>query len=197
MTDVYKNLVHKQLIAELKAWRFARDQWKEKTIKSDNQLAAERAARERAERAIRTRPDYDLRCQECGAPHWLDTSLPSEIWNRIAKPEDILCLLCIDERLERAGIKTDQAEFYFVGRALQSKVYAESHGRVAEAERRAERAEARLAECLEALRYIRQRANDRDPDPMYDSLVIHDMHNRAAEALTSDGSAVHDKGGAK
>lgn len=83
------------------------------------------------ERASRTRPDYDLRCDDCGAPHNFDTSLPSAVWNQVADPADILCLLCIDARLEKAGLKCDEAEFYFVGRALSSKLYTESHGEVA------------------------------------------------------------------
>lgn len=93
-------------------------------------LARVEAELERLQRASRTRPDYDLRCN-CGAPHWLDTSIPSAIWNEVAEPGDLLCLLCIDQRLAAAGLSTDQAEFYFVGDALRSKPYAESHGEVA------------------------------------------------------------------
>lgn len=77
---------------------------------------------EAAEKANRTRTDYDLRCQECGRAHILDTSLPSEIWNQIAKPEDHLCTTCIDDRLAVKGL-TAEAEFYFVGNALVSKLY--------------------------------------------------------------------------
>jgi hypothetical protein len=73
-------------------------------------------------RALRTRPDYDFRCQDCGAPHNLDTSIPSEIWNRIAPDRGALCTLCIDDRLAEAGLTTE-AEFYFVGRALKSRLY--------------------------------------------------------------------------
>jgi hypothetical protein len=88
--------------------------------------------------ACRTRPDYNLRCQDCGAPHNLDTSIPSPIWNAICenRPEvppgaagigmpevGLLCILCIDERLQKAGLTCHEAEFYFVGRALSSKLY--------------------------------------------------------------------------
>lgn len=68
------------------------------------------------------RPDYALRCEECGRAHILDTSLPSHIWNQIAKPEDILCTVCIDQRLVAQGM-TAEAEFYFAGKGLQSKLY--------------------------------------------------------------------------
>lgn len=107
------------------------------------------------ERATRTRPDYDLRCDACGAPHWLDTSLSSEVWNTIARrgqPDEVglLCLLCIDERMEAAGL-TDEAEFYFVGGALKSKLYAESRGCIADLERRLTAADARAGRLREAL----------------------------------------------
>lgn len=81
-----------------------------------------RATVARLERAARTRDDYDLRCQNCGAPHNLDTSIPSEIWNQIAEPEDILCTLCIEEKLQAKGL-TAKAQFYFSGEALSSQLY--------------------------------------------------------------------------
>lgn len=83
-----------------------------------------RAALARAQYASRTRPDYDLHCQECGAPHWIDTVLPSETWNQIADPSDLLCMLCIDARLKAAGLHAE-AEFYFGGAALVSKMYGQ------------------------------------------------------------------------
>lgn len=70
----------------------------------------------------RTRPEYDLRCQECGSPHWLDTSLPIEMWNKIARSEDIFCLLCIDDKMKALDL-TCEVEFYFVGKAVASKLY--------------------------------------------------------------------------
>lgn len=75
-------------------------------------------------KASRTRDDYNLRCEECGAPHWIDTSLPSGIWNRIAPDADVLCMLCIDDRLAAAGMKVE-ARFYFAGEGLQSELYAD------------------------------------------------------------------------
>lgn len=74
-------------------------------------------------RASRTRPDYALRCDACGAPHWLDTSIPSEVWNRIAPEVGLLCLLCIDERVAALGLTNVPAEFYFVGKGLLSRLY--------------------------------------------------------------------------
>lgn len=76
------------------------------------------------ERASRVRPGYELRCDECGAPHWFDTSLPSEIWNKIADPGEMLCLLCIEARLAAAGIHAE-AEFYYAGEFLKSALYPE------------------------------------------------------------------------
>jgi hypothetical protein len=73
---------------------------------------------------MRTRPDYDLRCERCAAPHNLDTSIPSSIWNQVARPKaySILCTLCIDDLVASAGLICE-AEFYFVGRAVSSKLY--------------------------------------------------------------------------
>lgn len=96
------------------------------------------------QKACRTRADYNLRCQDCGAAHNVDTSLPSHIWNQIAKPEDVLCTLCIDERLQRAGLTCNEAEFYYVGTALRSKPYKESHGQLAALARRVVEACAKL-----------------------------------------------------
>jgi hypothetical protein len=96
-------------------------------------------------RASRTRADYDLRCEDCGAAHNLDTSIPSELWNRICRnpgaaemglsETEVLCTLCIDERLTKAGLTCDIAEFYFVGRALKSRLYAASTGDAEERDR--------------------------------------------------------------
>lgn len=95
-------------------------------------------------RANATRPDYDLHCEECGRAHILDTSLPSEIWNQIADPADILCTTCIDSRLAAKGL-TALAEFYFVGEALTSKLYDR------DLSSRLEAAEAKVAERDAAL----------------------------------------------
>lgn len=55
-------------------------------------------------------------------------SIPSEIWNQICGSDDVLCVLCIDERLKKSGLKCDEAEFYFNGKSLKSKLYDDSHG---------------------------------------------------------------------
>src|SRR3990167_9379614 len=89
---------------------------------------------EKISRALRTRPDYDLRCDDCGAPHILDTSIPSAIWNKVASDVSCLCTLCIDDRVAAAGLSC-RAEFYFVGRAVRSRLYDDSFGDVAEANR--------------------------------------------------------------
>ncbi|HEX7051762.1 MAG TPA: hypothetical protein VF188_16270 [Longimicrobiales bacterium] len=80
-------------------------------------------------------PD-NFTCQDCGRKHQLDTSLPSEIWNRIARPEDVLCVECIDRRAKAAGV-TAEVEFYYVGEAIRSRRYSESHGEVDHAAREA------------------------------------------------------------
>lgn len=82
--------------------------------------------------ANRVREDYPFRCQRCGAPHWLDTSVPSEVWNQIVgrdTPEGdkrgMLCLLCIDELVAEAGLSCE-VEFHFGGRGITSKTYSDS-----------------------------------------------------------------------
>lgn len=47
-------------------------------LKGDN--AALRSRIEELEQANSTRPDYDLRCEQCGRAHILDTSISSDIW---------------------------------------------------------------------------------------------------------------------
>ena len=80
----------------------------------------------------------ELACNECGWPHLIDTSLPSEIWNQIAEPHEMLCANCIDKRLDKAGIVAE-AEFYFSGKALHSRMYDESYGDIqANVERKAD-----------------------------------------------------------
>ena len=117
---------------------------------------------ERLHHASRTRADYDLRCEDCGGSHYLDCSIPSDVWNRVCENRDgalpgadgigmkavtLLCAMCLDDRLVKAGIACDVAEFYFVGKALRSRMYAESSGDVAKAER--ERDDL-VAECVKA-----------------------------------------------
>jgi len=81
-------------------------------------------------RANSTIPDYDLHCEECGRAHILDTVIPSEIWNQIADPANVLCTICIDRRLTAKGL-TAEAEFYFTCEGLSSKLYAASYGELA------------------------------------------------------------------
>ena len=64
----------------------------------------------------------NLCCDDCGAHHWLDTSLPSAAWNQIAKPEETLCTACIDKRAVAKGIEFE-CEFYWIGQAGRSKLY--------------------------------------------------------------------------
>lgn len=87
----------------------------------------------------------------------MDTSLPSVVWNQIADPSEMLCTLCIDARMEKAGVNCNEAEFYFVGKRLLSKLYTESHGDVARLERLVER----YAEALRAAEGIHDRYCDR------------------------------------
>ncbi len=82
-------------------------------------------------RATRVRPDYPFLCHGCGAAHVLDTSIPSEVWNRIAPEGGFLCTLCIDERVVALGLKDIPAEFYFAGQGISSRLYTDSLGDVA------------------------------------------------------------------
>ena len=109
--------------------------------------AAQRAEIERLTKASRTRADYNLRCDECGSPHWLDTSIPSDIWNRIAPDGGTLCVLCIDERLTQHGLKAE-AEFYYVGKNLRSKSYGDDQITQLQAELLAWKHSAENADCL-------------------------------------------------
>lgn len=61
-------------------------------------------------------------CGDCGLPHSIDSSLPSDVWNRIAEPHEMLCPVCIDARLVKHGLTCD-AKFYFNGRALHGYPY--------------------------------------------------------------------------
>ena len=102
------------------------------------------------EHANRTRPDYDLRCQDCGRAHILDTVIPSDIWNQIVPEPEIglLCTTCIDDRLVKAGLAIE-AKFYYAGTALNSKLYADDIASVEEVEQaRKEREAAALAHTL-------------------------------------------------
>lgn len=88
-------------------------------------------------------------CEDCGGPHMVDTSIPSPIWNAICRnpgaagigmPEvGLLCTACIDARLVKAGLTCDVAEFYYVGKALVCRLYAESTGTIDDLIRRMRR----------------------------------------------------------
>lgn len=124
------------------------------SLDTGNALVAEA---ERLARAARTRPDYDIRCSQCGASHWVDTSIPSELWNQIAEAHDILCALCIDDRLAAKGLRCDDAEFYYVGAALSSSLYAR------DANDRIRALEAELAEWKgKAVRAREDHADEKD-----------------------------------
>lgn len=104
-------------------------EWADKEALARQEIGALKVRVEELETAARTRPDYDLRCDECGAPHWLDTSIDLDIWDTIAPNGGVLCLLCIDAKVASAGLKCE-AEFYFTGRAVVSKLYTERCGEI-------------------------------------------------------------------
>jgi hypothetical protein len=70
-----------------------------------------------------------LRCNQCGDVHWVDVSCPSEIWNQIAAPSEMLCGPCIDQRLRAKGL-TCEAKFYMGGdgKGLSSAPYLTQQG---------------------------------------------------------------------
>jgi hypothetical protein len=83
------------------------------------------------------RTTSDILCEQCGGPHYIDTSLPSEIWNQIKGDDSVLCPSCIDKRLVAAGLNAS-AEFYFAGIALGSKSYTISQGDIEHLHRHAQ-----------------------------------------------------------
>ena len=109
----------------------------------------------RSRRALRTRPDYNFRCDECGAPHNLDTSIPSDMWNQIMPNGGALCTLCIDDKLAAAGLAAP-AEFYFVGAALTCRLYTDDNAALRQ---RLADAEARVQRMGEALSWYQEKAD--------------------------------------
>jgi hypothetical protein len=65
-----------------------------------------------------------LKCTDCGGPHQFDCVIPSEVWNKVAGDADLLCFACIDKRVKAAGLFCE-CEFYVVGEAVQSRLYAD------------------------------------------------------------------------
>lgn len=68
----------------------------------------------------------DFFCSDCGTKEYADCSVDSKIWNYVASPNEMLCPLCLDERLFAAGISGVECRFYFVGKSLSSAPYYQS-----------------------------------------------------------------------
>lgn len=138
-----------------------------------SRLDALKQENEALKHASRTRPDYDLRCDDCGAAHNVDTVIPSEIWNRVCRDPGaaklglqeagVLCTLCIEARLIRAGLTFDDAEFYYVGPALKSRMYEASHGEMQALRRENEALRAALEAVVETF-------GAADGEPEYSSI---------------------------
>ncbi len=146
------------VVAEWRAMRQERDAALAavEAYQSDITELAERAelAESKLARATRVRPDYPFLCRCCGAAHTLDTSIPSEVWNRIAPEGGFLCTLCIDERVAALGFKDIPAEFYFAGQGISSRLYTDSLGDVAMLRNDSAALTARLASAVQVLEGI-------------------------------------------
>lgn len=162
-------------------------------IRHDEWDVLEAAARAHLEAGVRDdlREDYPFRCEDCGRAHILDTSIPSEIWNQIAPDISMLCPLCIDRRMFKKGL-TCEAEFYFCGQALQSKLQLladaalkgspSPQGDVGEEPQTSEGLVEQLREDLEEIkRRITELPADTDPATLHDAFVSIQM--RIAVAL--------------
>lgn len=155
--------------------------------------------RQRAEQYQKVwHPEEEHRCGECGGPHMVDTTLPSSIWNQIARPEESLCTLCIEARLQAKGISGVLCKFYYAGEAMMGQLYdedsdatvqewatqAHKHAEAAAANyQRAERAEAELEDAEQRFR-----------DEADDFARLNDEANtlRAElEALRAKGTCLH------
>lgn len=65
----------------------------------------------------------NFHCADCRTREYADCSIASDIWNRIASPNERLCPDCIESRLARAGIRDVECRFYYVGKCLRSASY--------------------------------------------------------------------------
>lgn len=105
-----------------------------RAIKSSDDRAA--VAEEEARRLRRcvmrkdsqVRDEYAAVCDGCGGAVYIDTSIPSWAWNRIANDgESMLCAVCIDRRLEKQDLHIP-ARFFYAGEGLFSEPYADRWG---------------------------------------------------------------------
>lgn len=77
---------------------------------------------------IQTRGNYKLPCDRCGAPHMVDTSIHSEVWNIIVERGEkgdrwsLLCTTCIAELCKQYNTPT-VAHFYTAHEYLVSAPY--------------------------------------------------------------------------
>jgi hypothetical protein len=56
-------------------------------------------------------------CEACGRRDGLDAVLPNELWERVRRGQNLLCLWCLDTRAAESGIKAS-ITLQFSGRAL-------------------------------------------------------------------------------
>jgi len=47
--------------------------------------------------------DFGCLCQDCGRRYRVDFNVPNDVWARIAQPPNLLCGICIAERIEGLG----------------------------------------------------------------------------------------------
>ena len=55
-------------------------------------------------------------CDGCGGPHWLDTVVSDDVWEKISDGASLLCTQCIDKRAVSKGI-TFLCVLYWAGEA--------------------------------------------------------------------------------
>jgi hypothetical protein len=118
-------------------------------------------------------------CEACGRRDGLDAVLPNELWERVRRGQNLLCLWCLDTRAAESGIKAS-ITLQFSGRALfgssQSATDQEHVARLAtsleaaqgerdqaRAEQTTDRSEADLAQArarLDSIRALHQPITD-------------------------------------